>query len=115
MESPLRKLDASLDAFATCHQMKLTKNYKEWPERSLCWGEEMERQIQVLLGDEEGLRFNVWIAAWQDREDGRYWKRASLANVLSIEEIQMRLDEILENGREALDSWSEEDLVRRGS
>jgi hypothetical protein len=112
IESPLRDLDGELGAFAKRHAMELTTNFAGWPERSLTWTDGIERKIQILLGDEESLRFNVWIMACEDRPDGRFWKRKALANGASIAAIHENLSTYLEEGQRLLASWSVEDLVR---
>lgn len=112
IESPLRELDVALDAFAKRHGMELTSNFAGWPERSLSWSDGIERTIQVLLGDEESLRFNVWIMACEDRPDGRFWKRKALANGLPMAAVRENLPDYLDQGRRLLVSWSVEDLVR---
>ena len=112
IESPLRELDGELEAFAQRHDLELTSNFAGWPERSLTWSDGIERTIQVLLADEEGLRFNVWIMAREDRPDGRFWKRKALASRLPIEAVRAGLPGYLEEGRGLLASWSAEDLVR---
>ncbi|MBW2422108.1 MAG: hypothetical protein JRH19_26485 [Deltaproteobacteria bacterium] len=112
IESPLRELDGTLDAFAKRHGMELTKNFAGWPERSLTWTDGVERKIQVLLGDEQSLRFNVWIMACEDRADGRFWKRKALANGLPLAVLREKLPDWLDEGQRLLTSWSAEDLVR---
>ena len=66
------------------------------------------------LQDRAALTFNVWITAWEERADGRYWKRAAVANGLAAEELPARLADLLEAGRAALVSWVVEDLERAG-
>jgi hypothetical protein len=114
LEAPLRCVDSELEAFAGRHGMELTQNLHGWPERSLAWVEGVERKIQLLLQDRAALTFNVWITAWEERADGRYWKRAAVANGLAAEELPERLADLLEAGRAALVSWAVEDLERAG-
>jgi hypothetical protein len=114
LEAPLRLLDPELEAFAGRHGMELTQNLHGWPERSLAWLEGVERKIQVLLQDRAALTFNVWIAAWEERADGLFWKRAVVANGLTEAELKARIPELLEDGRAALASWAVEDLERAG-
>jgi hypothetical protein len=114
LEAPLRRVDAELDAFAGRHGMALTKNHHSWPERSLTWVDGVERKIQVLLQDAAALTYNVWVVAWEDRADGRYWKRKAIANGLPEPELHAKLAELLEAGRAALAEWAVEDLERAG-
>jgi hypothetical protein len=114
LEAPLRRIDAELLAFAGRHGLALTKNLHGWPERSLAWIEGVERTIQVLLRDAATLTYNVWIAAREDRPDGRYWKRGVVAAELPEAELHAQLAELLERGHATLSAWAVEDLERAG-
>ncbi len=115
IESPLRGLDAPLEGYAASNAMDLSKNFKNWPERSLRWcTDEVERHIQVVLGDEENLLFHVWLVASQSREDGLYLKRASVANGLPVDVLQAKLESLLDQSRDLLNEWGAGDLKRRG-
>ena len=114
LEAPLRRLDTELLAFAGCYGLALTKNLHGWPERSLAWAEGVERTIQVLLRDAAALTYNVWIAAWEDRPDGRYWKRGVVAADLPEAELHEQLAELLERGYARLSAVAVEDLERAG-
>jgi hypothetical protein len=53
LEAPLKKLDATLDAYALAEGMTLSRNYHDWPERSLRWGRDAVRMMQPYLNDEK--------------------------------------------------------------
>ncbi len=115
IETPLHALDPDLDAYARSNEMELSKNFKDWPERSLRWrSDEVDRHIQVVLGDEQNLLYHVWLVASQDREEGPYLKRASVANGLTIDVLENKLEPLLDQARDLLNSWPAEELVRRG-
>ena len=109
-ESPLLALDDELTAFAAEHSLRLTKNHKEWPERSLEWGGNIRRLIQVYLADEKTLTFHLWLCASQDRQDGRYWKQALLVEAKPVSNFQESFPELLRVARAELESWSQDVL-----
>ena len=47
IEGPLRSLDATLQAFASRYNIKLTRNDRHWPDRSLEWGDPIRRLLQI--------------------------------------------------------------------
>jgi len=115
IEGPLRRLDGELEAFAERHAVQLTRNFRQWPERSLRWTDDLERHIQILLQDEENLLFSVWLAAWRDEGEIRHWKRVSVATAVPIEQIEENLSGLLDRGRATLAAWSADDLAPRGA
>jgi len=114
LEAPLCRVDAELRAFAERNGLTLTKNDHGWPERSLTWVDGVERKLQVLLADESARTYNVWAVAWEDRPDGRFWKRAAIANGLTEAELCERLGALLAAGHAALAAWKLADLERAG-
>jgi hypothetical protein len=105
-EAPLLALDEDLTVFAENLPVRFTKNHKDWPGRSLEWGNEIRRLIQIYLTDEKTLTFNLWICASQDREDGRYWKRAFLIEGRPVSEFHGSFPTLLQEARTTLESWS---------
>jgi hypothetical protein len=49
VEGPLLQLDPTLSEFAESFGLQVTKNHKDWPERSIVWGESIRLHIQVYL------------------------------------------------------------------
>lgn len=78
LEAPLREIDAALELFARRHNTALSRNYHNWPERSLRWGADPERLIQIYLENEQRLTWNLWLCASQDRDGQRFWRQQSL-------------------------------------
>src|SRR2546430_16910392 len=74
LEAPFREIDPAVQAFARRHGLRLTTDYHDWPERSLRWGGDIERLIQIYLHDEQRLTWNLWLCASQDRGRERFWK-----------------------------------------
>lgn len=105
-EAPLKFMDPELKRFARKHGLTLTKNAKEWPERSLAWETDVRCGIQIFLVDQAALTFNFWICAIQDRDDNRFWKQEYLRKEVQAVEIANSLGELLETGKRKLDHWS---------
>ena len=78
IEVPIKSLDAEFERFAALHGLPISRNHKDWPDRSLAWGESVRCLIQLYLDQEETLGVNLWICASQDRGDSRYWKQEFL-------------------------------------
>ena len=110
IEAPLQRLDAKLDAFSERWNVHLTRSARNWPSRSLEWGEPVRRLIQIFLADETSLKFNLWLCASEDRGGERYWKQDFLKKEVPISEIDAELPELLERGRLLLESWGAEML-----
>lgn len=111
MEAPLVALDSLLEGFAKSHGMALSRNYHNWPERSLTLEDDLSRLIQIFLVDESQLTFNFWVCATQDRDLERFWKQDYLAKEVSSEELRANISDWLERGHKAVMEWKAKDLV----
>ena len=110
IEAPLRPLDPALEAFAHKLGVPLTRNSRNWPERSLRWGEPVSRLIQLYLEDEDRLTWTLWVCASEDRTSARYWRRESLRKDVPIEEISSHLASLLDQAHQLVTRWSSKDL-----
>ena len=110
MEAPLVVVDDVLIMFARAHQMQITKNYHEWPERSLTWGTRIRRLIQLYAAESDQPTFNLWLCASQDRGLSRFWKREFLFEKKPLAAFADRLPALLEEARNKVNSWEERDL-----
>jgi hypothetical protein len=110
LEALLRELDAPLEAFAARHGMTIGRNYHSWPERSLRWGSDPEKVIQIYLEDEKQLTWNVWLCASQDRGRQRFWKRDFLRRDTPMVELHPIIEQLLDEAFSTLNSWRVEDL-----
>ncbi len=106
IEAPLKFLDPMLGSFADKNGLSLTKNFKDWPERSLVWGTDVRCLIQVFLVDQSKLTLNLWICASQDRSGNRYWKNETPLKEVQALEMGKALAELLEIGKQKLDHWA---------
>lgn len=110
IESPLHILDPVLHDFAEERGLSLRRNYHNWPERSLHWGEQPHRLIQIYLEDVQQLTWNVWICAYEDRETGRHWKQMYHSRNVTIDDIRADLGAILNEAMKTVAAWSANDL-----
>ena len=110
VEAPLLEVDAEIGQFAKEFGLCVTKNLKDWPERSIAWGSAIRRLIQLYLVDEKLLTFNLWLCASQDRGDERYWKQERLINAKTVPEFKDSLPVLLREARMKVEAWSERDL-----
>jgi hypothetical protein len=106
IEAPLELVDPELDQFARRYGLIITKNHKDWPERSIAWGGEIRCLLQIFLADETKLTWNLWLCASQDRSGKRYWKMEMPRREVPMAEIAKDISELLENGKRKLDEWS---------
>lgn len=110
LETPLLEITPSLEAFAGRHEMAATRNHHAWPERSLRWGTDPARLIQIYLEDEERLTWNLWLCASQDRGGRRFWKQAYLRRGVPMAELSPAIDGLLDEALRLVSSWRLEDL-----
>jgi hypothetical protein len=108
IENPLINLDSIMDDFANDISLNVTKNYKDWPERSIAWGDNVRCLIQIYLVDDKKLTFNLWLCASQDRGLKRYWKNEFLVKEKTVDEFRDNLALLLREGFEKLTAWSDD-------
>ena len=109
-EGPLLLLDPTLSEFSERFGLHVTKNQKDWPERSIVWGESIRLHMQVYLASAEDLTFNLWFCASQDRGGKRYWKQETPIQGKVIAEFQNSFALLLQEGKAKLEALSEADL-----
>lgn len=107
LEAPLLEVDPVIEQFAKENGLSVGKNHKDWPERSLIWGNEVRCLIQLYLASEEALTFNLWLCASQDRDGKRYWKQETPIKAKPVSEFKDQLPALLREGRDKLISWSQ--------
>lgn len=112
LEMPLLAVDSIISEFAEANGLEVTRNHKDWPERSIVWiNNNVRCLIQLYLASEDALTFNLWLCASQDRGMDRYWKQESPIKNRTIPEFSERLAFLLEDGREKLLDWSKDPSV----
>ena len=105
-EAPLLPLDERVDRFAVEHGFTLTRNHKDWPERSLTKDGRLECLIQIWRAELETDEWNVGAVCSEDRGRKRYWKRKRLADRITAEQLGASLDTLLAEGLELVTAWS---------
>ena len=108
--APLEEIDGFWRDFARRHDLRVTENHRNWPERSLRWGKEMQKAIEIFLVDEEAMTFSCCLSAVRDRSGKRLWRRKLLMQNAPWSEIKNRVQELVQQGYRDLESWTEEDL-----
>ena len=106
MEKPLLEVDPIIQAFAKEFGLAVSKNHKDWPERSIVWGDEVRCLIQLYLVDKNSLTFNLWLCASEDFGSKRYWKHDTLITQKHIPEFREKLASLLRESRKILLDWS---------
>jgi len=106
IEKPLLELDPIIEKFAEENNLVVTKNHKDWPERSMTWGEDVRCLIQLYLADDKALTFNLWLCASQDRGSKRFWKRETPIKEKQVPQFEGSLLEQLAEGHLKLLGWS---------
>jgi len=107
---PLTLLDPELEAFGNGKGLALEKNTKNWPDREFRWADRLGRLIQIFLESERQLTWTLWVCAYEDRDNQRYWRTKTLKKAVSIEQLQRNLSGDLEDGWREVTSWKSEDL-----
>lgn len=106
LEKPLLDVDSIIEEFAKEFTLAVSKNHKDWPERSIVWGKEVRCLIQLYLVDEKSLTFNLWLCAFEDLGNKRYWKHETPIRQKKIPEFREDLASQLRASRKKLLDWS---------
>ncbi len=103
-------IDSQLASYATYNKMRITKNYQDWPERTLSWKSNgMHKMLQIYLEKNDANTFLLWGCAYKDKMTKRYlFKKEAvvLKNSLQWNKIESQMDSI----KDGLDKISEKEL-----
>lgn len=105
LEAPLIKLDPIIDAFAVATGLTVSKNLKDWPERSMRWGSDISCLIQIYLADKATLTWNIWLCCSRDVQGERFLRKEFLVEKKPITAFQDELSTLLKVGHERLSDW----------
>lgn len=105
LEAPLIRTDGLIQRFASDHSLALTKNLKDWPERSLRWGVNPSCLIQLYLENEERLTWNLWLCCSEDRDESRYWRNEFAFREQEIDDFIDDLPRLLKEGFVRVEGW----------
>lgn len=109
LEKPLLELDPIIEKFANERGLSVSKNQKNWPERSIFWGANVRCLIQIYLASENGTAFNLWLCASEDKNNERFWKHETPIKSLPIEDFKNSFHELLESSFVKLHNWASDD------
>lgn len=104
-ERPLLAVDPILERFAAERSLTVARNGREWPERSLRWGDSPNCLIQLYLADRLEISWTLWCCCYEDRPDGRFWKRETIVGRQPIAAFAGRLPRLLEQAYGRLLLW----------
>ncbi len=107
---PLERIDAKLEKFANEKDLPLGKITKNWPNREFRWTYQIERLIEIYLEDEKELTWSLWICAYQYANSLQLTKKKIILKGISIEELNMQLENALEDAYKKVMSWSKGSL-----
>jgi hypothetical protein len=105
LEGPLLTIDPILERFAGTHGLMLSKNAKDFPERSLRWGDNPSFLLQVYLDNDSGPLWNLWLCCSEDRKDERYWRTDFAVRGELLESFRDRLPVLLEESFNRVQVW----------
>ena len=106
LEASLIEIDPTLEAFSVTHNLALSKNHKNTPERSIKWGNGIQNLIQIYLANSETPTYNMWLCASEDRGTERYWKKAFLFQDKIISKTGINMPTLLENAFSKITNWN---------
>ena len=105
LEEPLTRIDSLLERFAVSHDLRISRNAKDSPERSLTWRSGPRRLIQLYLENEAGPTWNIWLCCSEDRGDNRYWRNDFAVRGQLLGAFQLRLPILLEESWTTVEAW----------
>ena len=106
----LESLDPVLEEFASSKEIPLGKNTKNWPDRELRWVDDLHRLIQIYLQNEKELTWTLWICAYQLGESEHIWQHETIIKDVSISELQINLESLIEEAWDKVSNWTIDDL-----
>ncbi|HEV7352183.1 MAG TPA: hypothetical protein VGN74_03540 [Brevundimonas sp.] len=105
LEAPLLELDPVIAAFADEHSLALSKNHKDWPERSIRWGANPSCLIQLYLADSNLVLWHLWLCCAEDRGSERFWRQDRLVDGQQMPDFGPHIRNLLDEGRRRLERW----------
>jgi hypothetical protein len=105
LEAPLLAIDPILERFAAARRLRLARNAKDRPERSLFWGGSPRFLVQLYLESETRATWNMWLCCSEDRGDSRYWRTDFAVRDQPLAVFQARLPDLLQESFETLEAW----------
>ena len=111
LAASLRAVDALVDEFAAGHQLRVERDYHNWPSRSLQWSSEIERKVEISLDSSTERRtYSVGAVAWVDEDGARYWRQEVIMGSIPGEDLATQLPHLIVAAYERAQSWQRSDL-----
>ena len=114
-DSELSQFDDMLESFSRQRRIRILRNTRDWPHRTLQWGTTIRKQIEIYLVNEKKKTYEFRITAWVDKPDGRYWKTEKQKGPVRANLLFENLSSLLGDGYTILESWDESDLRKTSS
>ena len=105
LEAPLLELDPMISSFSDEHSLALSKNHKDWPGRSLKWGQSPSCLMQLYLADADTLVWHLWLCCSEDRGSERFWRQERIIDGEQIATFAPRILPVLREGYGRLEKW----------
>lgn len=105
LEAPLLALDPVIASFADEHSLALSKNHKDWPDRSMRWGQNPSCLIQLYLADAASISWHLWLCCAEDRGRERFWRQERLIDGKQTPLFEAQIPNLLNEGRRRLEEW----------
>ncbi len=105
LEKPLKRLDSILEKFTSAHRLVLTKNERNWPDRTIQWGDHPKVIIQVFLESEKESTYTMWVSASDERSRSEYWKHKTLLKSAPIDVLEQQLQDLLKKAHTTAIEW----------
>jgi hypothetical protein len=99
-------LDPIFEDFAGGNGFALSKNGKDWPERSLRADMPLASLIQVFRVDLNADAWKVWAVCSEDRFGEHFWKQALIADGVTGGLLSATLNSLLNEGLTRLVDWN---------
>lgn len=105
LEAPLLSIDPVIEEFTSAHGLTVSKNHRDYPERSMRWGDNPSCLIQISLEHDSGPTWNLWLCCWQDRGDCRYWRKDTPVRDQPLAAFCDKLPTLLADSFTRLEGW----------
>jgi hypothetical protein len=105
LEAPLLSLDEAISTFAGGRSITLSKNHKDWPERSMRWAQNPSCLMQLYLADADSLTWHLWLCCSEDRGRNRFWRQERLIDGEPVSSFAPHISDLLREGYQRLEQW----------
>ena len=108
--APLEKIDPILSHFISEKGLPILHNTRSWPNREIRWLYQIERLIEIYLEDDEKT-WTLWVCAYNYQNSKRLRKSKVILKSISIEEMEDKLWDKLNEAYDLVCSWDNDALT----